>query len=117
LTRNHDGRVFGLLTRNFWPPQFLEPRLKQQADAHAAEIKQIRSKYDKEIAGLKAEMAELRARFDAKINEHHLSKTHELERKRSQRTITDMQYKVESFSIGIGVLGDCWLFADRKARE
>ena len=80
--------------------QFLEPRLKQQAEAHAAEIKQIRSKYDKEIAGLKAEMAELRARFDAKINEHQLSKTHELERRRSQRTISDMQNKVDCFCFG-----------------
>lgn len=77
--------------------QFLEPRLKQQAQAHAAEIREIRSKYDAEIAKLKSEMAELRARFDAKINEHHLSKTHEIERKRSQRTITDMQNKVFSF--------------------
>ena len=75
----------------------MEPRLKQQAQAHAAEIREIRSKYDAEIAKLKSEMAELRARFDAKINEHHLSKTHEIERKRSQRTITDMQNKVFSF--------------------
>ena len=50
-------------------------------------------------------MAELRARFDAKINEHHLSKTHELERKRSQRTITDMQYKVESFLLALVLPG------------
>jgi Skp family chaperone for outer membrane proteins len=85
--------------------QFVEPRLKQQADAHAAEIREIRSKYDKEIAGLKAEMAELRARLDAKINEHHLSKTHELERKRSQRIITDMQYKVDCFMLRLVLPG------------
>ena len=46
-------------------------------------------------------MAELRARFDAKINEHQLSKTYELERRRSQRTIVDMQNKVDCFCFGI----------------
>jgi len=79
--------------------QFVEPRLKQKEQAHAVDVRQIQVNYEKEMSKLKAETVELRVRLDARINEHHLSKTHELEIKRLKRIITDMQNKVCLFCI------------------
>ncbi len=92
--------------------QFLEPRLKQQQEAHDADIRRMRLQYDKEIAGLRAETAELRARFRAGVNEHHLSKTHEMERKKAQRMMTDLQNKVIGVPVadrGSGLICLCML--------